>query len=275
MNGKPKICLFWFRRDLRLNDNAGLYQALLSGLPVLPLFIFDTLILKTLKSKTDRRIQYIYNELKEIQQLLQTKGSSLLIEKGEPADIIKKLIQTWKIEAIYANRDYEPYALARDQQIARLLMAENITFHTFKDQVIFEKDEVVKSDEKPYTVFTPYKNKWMDTLHSRDIPSYPSEDLCSHFIKTTGYPFPSIKEIGFRETERNYPSKKIDLEIIKNYANTRDYPGIDGTTRLGIHLRFGTISIRKLTKIARELNPTFLSELIWREFFMMILYHFG
>jgi deoxyribodipyrimidine photo-lyase len=274
MTEKSKICLFWFRRDLRLDDNAGLFQALRSGVPVQPLFIFDTLILKTLKSHTDQRIQFIYDELQKMQQVLRAKGSSLLIEKGEPAKIIEKLSKSWNIEAVYANHDYEPYTIARDRQIDRLLMAGHIPFYTFKDQVIFEKNEVVKSDGKPYTIFTPYKNKWLDTLHNRDIPSFPSEDHYSHFFKTTGYPFPSIEEIGFRETERHFPSKKINQEIIENYSRTRDYPGIEGTTRLGIHLRFGTISIRKLIKIAQELNPTFLSELIWREFFMVILYHF-
>ncbi|OGB67098.1 MAG: deoxyribodipyrimidine photolyase [Caldithrix sp. RBG_13_44_9] len=274
MSERSKICLFWFRRDLRLEDNSGLFQALRGGFPVLPLFIFDTLILKTLKNKADQRVQFIYNELEQIQDRLCTAGSSLLIQKGEPVEIFKQLIKTWEIEAVFTNHDYEPYALARDGQIDQMLKLQNFPIYTFKDQVIFEKNEVVKSDGTPYTIFTPYKNKWLDAFHGRDIPTFPSEDHFSNFIKTTEFTFPTIEEIGFRKNDQLFPSKKIDLEIIKNYDRTRDYPGIHGTTRLGSHLRFGTVSIRKLVQIARELNSTFLNELIWREFFMMILHHF-
>lgn len=274
MSERSKICLFWFRRDLRLEDNSGLFQALRSGFPVLPLFIFDTSILKTLKNKADQRVQFIHNELQQIQNRLCNAGSSLLIQKGEPIEIFKQLIKIWEIQVVFTNHDYEPYSLARDDQIGRILKSQNIPFYTFKDQIIFEKNEVAKSDGKPYTIFTPYKNKWLDALHGRDIPTFPSEDHFSNFIKTTKFPFPVIEEIGFRKNDQHFPSKNIDLEIIKNYDRTRDYPGIHGTTRLGSHLRFGTVSIRKLVQIARELNSTFLNELIWREFFMMILHHF-
>jgi deoxyribodipyrimidine photo-lyase len=274
MNEKPKICLFWFRRDLRLDDNNGLYQALCSGLPVLPLFIFDTSILKSLTNKTDLRLQLVHAELQQIQQLLRQAGSSLLTEKGEPLQVFQQLSRKWEIKAVYTNHDYEPPSQVRDDQIRRFLEMQNILFRTFKDQVIFEKNEVVKSNGTPYTVFTPYKNKWLDTLQARDIPVFPSEDYLSNFLKTRALPIPSLEEIGFRKSDQNFPAKKIDQEVVKNYNRTRDYPAINGTTRLGCHLRFGTVSIRKLVQIARQLNPTFLGELIWREFFMMILHHF-
>ena len=271
---KIKVCLFWFRRDLRLEDNNGLFQALRSGLPVLPLFIFDTSILKSLTDKADQRIQLIHAELQQLQKVLLKTGSSLLIEKGEPLEVFKQLIRSWDVRTVFTNHDYEPYSHIRDEQINSLLNSQNIPFHSFKDQVIFERNEVVKSDGAPYTVFTPYKNKWLDSLQARDIPEFPSENHYSGFLKTREFPFPSLEELGFRKSGRHFPTKEIDREIIKNYHTTRDFPALAGTTRLGSHLRFGTVSIRKLAQIARELNRTFLSELIWREFFMMILYHF-
>ncbi len=268
------INLFWFRRDLRLEDNTGLYHALKSNFPVLPLFIFDTLILKELKNKADTRIQFIHHQLQKMQKTLRRLGSSLLVLKGDPEEIFRELLKKWKISAVYTNHDYEPYAIQRDEKIAQLLKAHQISFYTFKDQVIFEKNEIIKDDGKPYTVFTPYKNRWLDSLRITELAEFPSEKFLSSFIKIEELPLPSLIDMGFKTSQVEFPEKKIDMEIIKNYHRTRDFPAINGTTRLGVHLRFGTISIRQLVKIARQLNSTFLNELIWREFFMMILYHF-
>lgn len=274
MSQLSTINLFWFRRDLRLEDNTGLYHALNSDFPVLPLFIFDTLILKELKNKADPRIQFIHHQLQHIQKTLRQFGSSLLVVKGKPEEIFRELIKKWKIAAVYTNHDYEPYAIQRDEKIAHLLKAHQIPFYTFKDQVIFEKNEIIKDDGRPYTVFTPYKNRWLDALRITELAEFPSEKLFSSYIKINPFPLPSLADIGYTTSQVKFPEKKIDLEVIKNYHRTRDFPAIKGTSRLGIHLRFGTISIRQLVKIARQLNSTFLNELIWREFFMMILYHF-
>lgn len=268
------INLFWFRRDLRLEDNTGLYHALNSNFPVLPLFIFDNLILKELKNKADPRIHFIHNQLKDMQKTLRRLGSSLLVLKGDPEEIFRELLKKWKIAAVYTNHDYEPYAIQRDEKIAHLLKTHQIPFYTLKDQVIFEKNEILKDDGKPYTVFTPYKNRWLDSLQITELAEFPSENFFSSFIKIEELPLPSLTDMGFKTSQVEFPEKKIDVDVIKNYHRTRDFPAIKGTSRLGIHLRFGTISIRQLVKIARSLNPTFLNELIWREFFMMILYHF-
>lgn len=270
----PDISIFWFRRDLRLDDNCGLYHALKSDLPVLPLFIFDSNILDRLTDKTDKRVEFIHNQLTKMHKQLEDLGSTLLIEHGKPMEIWKKIINDWQIISVYTNHDYEPYACERDKDVHGLLRSHNIQFNTYKDQVIFEKNEIIKPDGKPYTVFTPYKNKWLGTLNEIHLTSYHSKRYFHNFFKTTPSKFTELKDIGFKRTGWSFPSKEIRKDILKNYHKTRDFPGIKGTTHLGVHLRFGTISIRKLAKIARSLNQTFLSELIWREFFMMILSHF-
>ncbi|MEJ2636726.1 MAG: deoxyribodipyrimidine photo-lyase [Calditrichia bacterium] len=269
-----KISIFWFRRDLRLNDNSGLYHALQSGSPVLPIFIFDTEILDTLPDKNDRRVEFIHRELERLQKQLISLGSSLIIRRGKPLEVWKKIIRDYRIDTVFANRDYEPYAISRDEQVKQLLKEQGTDFRLFKDQVIFERGEILKSDGNPYVVFTPYKNRWLDTLNPGHLASFPSEKLFVNFCPAPAASLPQLPELGFDKTGFSFPSGEINTEIIKNYDKTRDFPAMDGTTRLGIHLRFGTISIRRLVQIAWELNRTFLSELIWREFFMMILYHF-
>ncbi len=271
---KEQITIFWFRRDLRLNDNIGLYQALKNGYPVLPLFIFDTSILSDLDDKTDKRVDFIYRELKAIHENLIQAGSSLLVKYGKPLQVWKEILEEFQVGEVYTNRDYEPYAKARDENIRKLLDSQNIPFKTYKDQVIFEKKEVLKDNNQPYVVFTPYKNRWLDTLSESNLASVKVKDYFNNFMKTSPIQFPKIEEIGFRQSDFHFPSKEINKEIIQNYHKTRDYPATDGTSRLGIHLRFGTISIRKLAGIAQNLNQTFLSELVWREFYMMILWHF-
>jgi deoxyribodipyrimidine photo-lyase len=270
----PSVNIFWFRRDLRLDDNAALYYALKEGKPVLPIFIFDTNILDKLEDRADRRVQFIHDCLGEIQQQLIKTDSSLEVYKGTPAEVYGQLIKKYSIEKVFANHDYEPYALEREAQIKNLLNSYGIVFNTYKDQVIFEKDEVLKDDGSPYTVFTPYSKKWKAKLSAFYYQSYPTKKYSNSFYKQSPQQIPSLADINFIETEKNFPSKDLDEAIAKTYNQTRDYPAINGTSKLGLHLRFGTISIRKLVAQALSLNETYLNELIWREFYHMILWHF-
>ena len=268
-----KISIFWFRRDLRLKDNHGLYQALESGKKVLPIFIFDEDILDLLENKSDKRVDFIVQALQTLNSFLKSKNKGIKIFKGKPLEIYKKLTENYEIEAVYCNEDYEPYAIKRDQEIADFLASKNINFHQFKDQVIFHKDEIVKADKKPYTVYTPYSKLWLNEFQKVDLQGFPSEKKLDNLLDI---PFEElrIEDIGFQKTDLAFEVPEADLHIIKTYEETRNFPAVKGTTQLGVHLRFGTISVRKLAKIAKENNLTFLKELIWREFFMQILYHF-
>ena len=268
-----KISIFWFRRDLRLKDNHGLYQALESEKKVLPIFIFDEDILDLLENKSDKRVDFIVQALQTLNSFLKSKNKGIKIFKGKPLEIYKKLTENYEIEAVYSNEDYEPYAIKRDQEIADFLASKNIAFHSFKDQVIFHKDEIVKADKKPYTVYTPYSKLWLNEFQKVDLQGFPSEKKLDNLLDI---PFEELKieDIGFQKTNLAFEIPEADLHIIKTYEETRNFPAVKGTTQLGVHLRFGTISVRKLAKIAKENNLTFLKELIWREFFMQILYHF-
>ena len=268
-----KISIFWFRRDLRLKDNHGLYQALESEKKVLPIFIFDEDILDLLENKSDKRVDFIVQGLQTLNSFLKSKNKGIKIFKGKPLEIYKKLTENYEIEAVYSNEDYEPYAIKRDQEIADFLASKNIAFHQFKDQVIFHKDEIVKADKKPYTVYTPYSKLWLNEFQKIDLQGFPSEKKLDNLLDI---PFEELKieDIGFQKTNLAFEIPEADLHIIKTYEETRNFPAVKGTTQLGVHLRFGTISVRKLAKIAKENNLTFLKELIWREFFMQILYHF-
>jgi deoxyribodipyrimidine photo-lyase len=271
---KPRLSIFWFRRDLRLHDNHGLYQALTQSEAVLPIFIFDTEILDGLKDKADKRVHFIHQTLSTINTTLQAGGSSLYVLHAKPIHAIKKLVQEFDIKAVYTNHDYEPYAIRRDAEIAGYLDQKGIGFHTFKDQVIFEEAEVVKKDGSPYTIYTPYSKAWKEKYAEGNKARYPSEKHQDRFIKTNPFPFPSLRQIGFTETKQEIPPTSLDEEIIRNYEQTRNLPAVHGTSRLSIHLRFGTVSIRELAAKASRWNATWLNELIWREFFMMILWHF-
>ncbi len=268
-----KISIFWFRRDLRLKDNHGLYQALESGKKVLPIFIFDEDILDLLENKSDKRVDFIVQTLQTLNSFLKSKNKGIKIFKGKPLEIYKKISKNYEIEAVYCNEDYEPYAIKRDQEIATFLASKNINFHQFKDQVIFHKDEIVKADKKPYTVYTPYSKLWLNEFQKIDLQGFPSEKKLDNLLEI---PFEELKieDIGFQKTDLAFEVPEADIHIIKTYEETRNFPAVKGTTQLGVHLRFGTISVRKLAKIAKENNLTFLKELIWREFFMQILYHF-
>lgn len=264
----------WFRRDLRLKDNAALYHALKSSNAVLPLFIFDSSILNQLEDKKDLRVQFIHLQLQHMQQQLKQLGSTLDVRYGNPLEIWKELMAHYDVKEVYANHDYEPYAAERDKGIADYLKTQNVAFNTYKDQVVFEKDEVLKDDGKPYTVFTPYSKRWKLKLNSFYLSSYPVENYYGSFYKQEPKEIPSLNEIGFEESDFEFPKADWSSSVIKQYSAQRDIPGIIGTSRLGLHLRFGTISIRELARTAGSLNETYLNELIWRDFYHMILWHF-
>ncbi len=275
---KDKVILFWFRRDLRLDDNVGFYQALQNDVPVLPLFIFDTEILENLP-KTDARVSFIHEQVQKLSNQLSTDyGSGIAQFYDTPDAVFKKLLQDYTIEAVYTNHDYEPYAKKRDSQIKELLAQKDIPFKTFKDQVIFEKEEVVKDDGDPYVVYTPYMRKWKGNFNpSIHLMEYDTlSDLRKNLYKTKSLPQLSLEDMGFEESAIKVPDFTVSSELIQKYEDTRDYPAKEkGTSRLGPHLRFGTVSIRKMIKKAiDEKNETFWNELIWREFFMQILWHF-
>jgi deoxyribodipyrimidine photo-lyase len=269
-----KINVFWFRRDLRLHDNHALYHALKSGNPVLPIFIFDTEILEKLNDKKDARVFFIYTEIQKIKTELEKSGSSLFVFHDKPVDTFKKLTDEFDIQAVFANKDYEPYAKERDKRVGEFLKTKEIEFHLFKDHVIFEENEVLKDDGTPYTVFTPYSKKWKQVFDETEIQAFPSEELKENFLKTKPFSFPELKDLRFENSSIEIPPLKISEKIIRNYAKTRNHPAINGTTRLGVHLRFGTVSIRDLTQKAMDWSETFMNELIWRNFFSTILWHF-
>lgn len=262
--------VFWFRRDLRLADNAGLYRALKEHNTVLPVFIFDTAILDKLEDKADKRVEFIHDALDALKNQLEESGSSLLVFNGTPEEFFGSI----KPKMVYTNHDYEPYARQRDQRIADILAANGSALKTYKDQVIFEKDEVTKDDGNPYTVFTPYSKKWKAKLEAFYYKSYPVEKYSKSFKKIKPLPFPSLADIGFKKTNARFPERNIKQSIVEHYHETRDYPAVAGTTKLSVHLRFGTVSIRKLVQIALKKNETWLNELIWRDFYHMILWHF-
>jgi deoxyribodipyrimidine photo-lyase len=268
------IEIFWFRRDLRLRDNTALYHALRSNRQVLPIFIFDPQILDKLQNKSDRRVAFIHEALSDMQQELEQIGASLHVFHGSPTEIFFQLLATYKIESVFTNHDYEPYATQRDERVASLLKEHGAELLTFKDQVIFEKSEIVKDDGKPYTVFTPYSRKWKATLKDSDFASFPSEKHLHNIIKQAPVPIPSLEKLGFKASAEPFPKKKVEEELIVHYGEKRDFPSINGTSKLGVHFRFGTISIRKAAARAMQLSPVFLSELIWRDFYHMILWNF-
>ncbi|MFD2874401.1 cryptochrome/photolyase family protein [Mucilaginibacter ximonensis] len=271
---QQKITIFWFRRDLRLDDNTGLYHALKSGNPVLCLFIFDPAILGKLDDKHDTRVTFIYDTIKALQQELEEHSSSLLVIYDDVEKAWHKVLKDHDVTAVYTNHDYEPYAKTRDEAIAKFLKKNDIEFKTYKDQVIFEKSEVTKDDGKPYTVFTPYSKKWKQKLNDFYLKSYPTKKYLKNLLEINPLPIPDLKEMGFERSEQEIPAKSYKT-VIDHYAETRDYPAIKGTSHIGIHLRFGTLSVRKVATDANEAHEkTWLNELIWREFYSMILYHF-
>ena len=272
---KQPLNIFWFRRDLRLDDNLGFYEALKSDHPVLPIFIFDSEILDKLP-EDDARVTFIYDTLQNMRSTLQDENdSSIAMFHGKPMEIFEQLVTNYDIHSVYTNHDYEPYAKERDEEIKSLLLKQDIAFKTFKDQVIFEKDEVVKKDGDPYVVYTPYMKVWKEQFKSFDLEIYYTNSYLDNLVKNTRLPNLSLSDIGFKRSRQQIAAYTVTPTLIQNYEDTRNFPAKDATSRLGPHLRFGTVSIRKMVKKAiAEKNEIFWQELIWREFFMQILWHF-
>jgi len=272
---KDTVNIFWFRRDLRLDDNVGFYNALKSEHPVLPIFIFDEEILKKLP-KDDARITFIYETLQKMRTKLEDKNtSSIAMFHGEPATIYKNLLEKYNIDTVFTNRDYEPYAKDRDDKIQQLLNDNNIKFKTFKDQVIFEQNEVTKKDGLPYVVYTPYMKVWKEQFKTHTLDFYYTSSFLKNLIQDKELPNLSLSDIGFTKSNQKIKKHIVTPALIQNYEDTRNFPAQDSTSKLGPHLRFGTVSIRKMIeKAITEKNEIFWQELIWREFFMQILWHF-
>jgi deoxyribodipyrimidine photo-lyase len=268
------ISVFWFRRDLRLHDNAGLYHALKSGYSVLPIFIFDTHILNKLEDKTDRRVDFIHQALNDLKRELGKMGSDLMVFHGEPLEIWKKINSLYSVKEVYTNHDYEKYAINRDSQIKKYLNENAVAYYSFKDQCIFENREILSDSGTPYTVFTPYSRKWKNSINPFYKKSYPNKEYFPHFFKKEYSEMPLLAELGFKKTDIILNKPEIDLSIISQYKENRDFPAIKGTTRLSIHLRFGTISARKAVQAAEQGQEAWLNELIWRDFYFNILANF-
>ena len=281
------VSIFWFRRDLRLHDNAGLYHALRSGRPVVPLFIFDRHILDMLEDDDDARVTFLQARVSELQRELERRGSLMEVHYGTPENVWATLLERYRVAAAYANRDYEAYAKTRDNDVAALLRESGADLHLSKDHVIFEADEVQKRAGGHYTVFTPYAKTWRARLASRPdvdadgapvsfyLKPYPCERYAGGFAEARTYgpgsPCPTLAELGFRESELKFPPTTVERTLIATYDQTRDIPGIDGTSRLGPHFRHGSVSVRQWVRRALGLNETYVSELIWRDFYSQVL----
>ena len=268
------ISIFWFRRDLRLHDNVALYHALQSEEKILPIFIFDKEILEKIP-KNDARISFIHKELNTMNEHLKSFEAGISMFHGTPTEIFQSLIKKYNVVKVFTNHDYEPYAIKRDLEIKELLASNTIEFHTYKDQVIFERNEITKKDGTPYVVYTPYSKKWMEAFQTNTQKKYPSEDLLSGFYSSVKPSILTLDDIGFTETRIPIKNYIFNSRIINEYEETRNFPALDNTSKLGPHLRFGTVSVRQMASRAdAQENKIFLKELIWREFFMQILWHF-
>ena len=272
---KDTVNIFWFRRDLRIDDNVGFYNALKSEHPVLPIFIFDEEILKKLP-KDDARLTFIYETLQKMRTKLENKNSSsIAMFYGEPVTIYKNLLEKYNIDTVFTNRDYEPYAKERDDKVQQLLNDNTIKFKTFKDQVIFEQNEVTKKDGLPYVVYTPYMKVWKEQFKTYTLDFYYTSSFLKNLIQDKELPNLTLSDIGFTKSNQKIKKHIVTPALIQNYEDTRNFPAQDSTSKLGPHLRFGTVSIRKMIeKAITEKNEIFWQELIWREFFMQILWHF-
>jgi deoxyribodipyrimidine photo-lyase len=271
---KPRVNIVWLRRDLRIDDNAAFYYALKEGLPVVPFFLFDRNILDKLENKHDKRVTFIHDVIKGISDSLKNYKAAIEVIYGFPKEAFEQLLSRYQVEKVFANHDYEKYGRERDVEMAGFLFEKGVKLLTAKDQVIFDKNEVVKDDGSPYTVFTPYSKRWRAKLNDFYLKPYPVLKYVSNLLKQEQRPIPSLGDMGFEETDHRFPSAEPNESLIQSYDRTRDFPAVEGTSRMGIHLRFGTVSVRQLVKEAMSLNSTYLNELIWREFYQMITWHF-
>lgn len=273
MSERPNLNFFWFRRDLRVEDNRSLFEALKGSQPIIPLFIFDKDILDKLEDRDDKRVNFLHEAIQDLSKDIEARGGKMMVRYGKPLEIWEALLSEFNIGKIYTNEDYEPYARKRDEAVKNLAEKNGASFHAFKDSVIRSAVEVLKDDGKPYTVFTPFKNKYRATLEDDTLEHYPSEDLKNYSALADGK-IPSLESMGFEKVEVDFPSKELRQSILTEYADKRNIPGIQGTSRLGVHLRFGTIGIRALGREAFSQSEVFFNELIWRDFYQMILWHF-
>ena len=276
MSNDKALNIFWFRRDLRLKDNHGLYEALVSGGPVQCIFIFDTSILDKLESRNDARVSFIWDQVQNLKHRLNELGADLWVYHGKATSVWKKLIHDHQIQSIYYNRDYEPAAIQRDEDVKRMASNNNIVMQSYKDHVVFESHEILKDNGQPYVVYTPYKRKWLLSLsQERALATFASEDRLDKLNKTREKrPMVTLEQMGFERSPLQFPGLTVNQSLIKQYAEKRDYPAIEGTSKLGVHFRFGTISIREKAAKSRALSEVYLSELIWRDFYSQILHHF-
>lgn len=271
---KEKITICWLRRDLRLQDQAALYHALRSGHPVVVLFIFDREILDDLDDRRDRRVEFIHQTVTQLQTALQQHGSDLLVYYDRPLPVWKQLLQQYNIAQVHINHDYEQYAIDRDAAVRTLLESQHIPLYSYKDQCIFDRDEVLSKAGKPYSVFTPYSKAWKAKVDDFYLRSYPTEKYFKQFYQGSFSGIPTLESMNFEVVGKPFPAQEIPVDTIETYAEKRDYPTLEATSRMSIHLRFGTVSIRELARKAQELSPTYLNELIWRDFYFQVLYHF-
>ncbi|PQA54147.1 cryptochrome/photolyase family protein [Siphonobacter curvatus] len=271
---KEKITICWLRRDLRLQDQAALYHALRSGHPVVVLFIFDREILDDLDDRRDRRVEFIHQTVTQLQTALQQHGSDLLVYYDRPLPVWKQLLQQYNIAQVHINHDYEQYAIDRDAAVRTLLESQDIPLYSYKDQCIFDRDEVLSKAGKPYSVFTPYSKAWKAKVNDFYLRSYPTEKYFKQFYQGSFSGVPTLESMNFEALGKPFPAQEIPVATIETYAEKRDYPALEATSRMSIHLRFGTVSIRELARKAQELSPTYLNELIWRDFYFQVLYHF-
>lgn len=268
------ITVFWFRRDLRLFDNHGLYKALESGRKVLPIFIFDKNILSDIEDKKDARISFIHQSLEDIHKELEKKYSGVNTFYGKPIEVFARILNEYNVESVYANGDYEPYALDRDKKVEILCSQKGTKFKTFKDHVVFEKDQIVKDNGTPYLVYTPYSKRWLHHFSQNLVEAYPSSETYDNWVEFPKRSIISLQDMGFERSEIPIPEPRLSEQLIINYKEDRDILGIEGTSKVGIHLRFGTMSIRELIRKTAQNSLIYFKELIWREFFITILYHY-
>lgn len=271
---RAEVSIFWFRRDLREFDNNGFFKALTGKYPVLPIFIFDNEILAKLENRSDARVSFIHMALNRLKSIFQKNGGDIKVFHGSPTEIWKDVLESYNVREVYVNEDYEPYARKRDSQVAELLEDNGIPFYRHKDHVIFGGAEIFKADGTPYTIYTPYSRKWKEKLSTSAIPEYRSEDFLDNLLKSESQPLMSISEIGFNPTSNTFPDTNVAQSTLIKYEDQRDFPAVVGTSRLGVHLRFGTVSIRKQVTNAQKTSEKFLNELIWRDFYSMILFNF-
>ncbi|MFY0606124.1 MAG: deoxyribodipyrimidine photo-lyase [Cyclobacteriaceae bacterium] len=269
-----KVNIFWFKRDLRLDDNAGLYYALKSDFPVVPIFIFDRNILDKLTDKSDARVSFIHDQIENLKRKLESKGSSLKVFYSTPLEAFDSLLAGFEVQNVYTNRDYEPYAKKRDAEISQFLKTQNVELLTFKDHVIFEEGEILNGQNEPYKVFTPYKNAWLKKFEQLNLESYRSATCLDGLMKMPSQDTPTLESMNFRQSDIQIPSMEIDEKVLTQYEDKRNYPAIQGTSKIGVHLRFGTLSIREKAIEGHKKSIVWLNELIWREFYMMILANF-